>query len=162
MFSTPKSSCLFFKPINTRSLGTADFEHPLALTTGSWHQSVHKNPACQLKAIIFFKQDNLLNRLSLKSIKNNCKNTFLCLLFLRSEATDVTETAMLETLPNIYYPSLKTWRYLLGYQFLTAVGGNGYPHCGRHPCFSLGIYIVNSVCYATDLVHYKPMLPQCR
>lgn len=79
MFSTPKSSFLSFKPINARSLGTANFEHPLALTTGSWHQSVHKNPACQLKAIIFFKQDNLLNSLSLKSIKNNCKNTFFVL-----------------------------------------------------------------------------------
>lgn len=41
-FSTPISSFSHFKPINSRSLGTANLEHLLALTTGSWDQSFHK------------------------------------------------------------------------------------------------------------------------
>ena len=57
---------------------------------------------------MFLKQDNLLNRLALKSMKNICKNTFFFyLLFLSSEATDGTETTTLETLPTTYYPSMK-------------------------------------------------------
>ena len=56
---------------------------------------------------MFFKQDNLLNRLGLKSMKNICKNTFFYLLFLSSEATDGTETTILETLPTTYYLSMK-------------------------------------------------------